>query len=185
MKITTNKGIFIQKKDLELIFLITDKDKIPINIINKLHENINMKDLDFMFFEDKNEIFFLNNFWFVINYNDIIDFDESEIIDYYFLDLQNLRKMRINYDKYKFLPEKKVYSSCIDLMVDEMSYFNYIPNKNEAKKYPIDFQLLYNKVTDIMELNHFKHGTSNLNIPEEIFKPVRYGKKQLQQIMRF
>ena len=182
MKIITNKGIYIQKKDLELIFSITDKDKIPINIINKFQENVDKKDIDFIFFEDKNEICFLNNFWFVIDYNDIIDFNDLEIIDYYFSDLQKLRKMRVDYDKYKFLSEKKVYNSYIDLMLDEMRYFNYIPNKNEAKNYPLDFQLLYNKITDIFELNYFKSGTSGLEFPEEIFKPARYSKKQLQQI---
>lgn len=182
MKIITNNKIYIQKKDLKLIFKTTNNEKIPNNIIEKYKENIGINDLDFIFFEDRKEIDFLNSFWFIINYNDIIDFNDLEIIDYYYSDLQNLRKMRIEYDKHKFLPEKKQYTNFIDWLIEQANYDNYIPNKNEVKNYPLDFQLLYNKVSDVMELNHFKNGQSKLELPEEIFKPVRYTKKQLQQI---
>lgn len=155
---------------------------MPLNIINKLQENGDKKDIDFIFFEDKNEISFLNNFWFVIDYNDIIDFDELEIWEYYCPDLQSLRKMRVCYDKYKFLSDNRFYSSYIDFRLETLSYFAYIPDKNKAKNYPLDFQLLYNKVTDVFELDYFKCGTSDLELPEEVFKPVIYSKKQLQQI---
>lgn len=182
MKVITNNRIYIQKKDLELIFEITNSEKIPSNIIKKYEENINIKDLDFMSFEDRKEIDFLNSFWFIINYSDIIDFNEIEIIDYYYRDLQNLREMRIEFDKHKFLPEEKHYANFFDLLIAQVDYETYMPNKNEVKKYPLDFQLLYNKVSDVMELNYFKNGQSKLELPEEIFKPVRYTKKQLQQI---
>lgn len=182
MKIITNKGIFVQRKDLELILMTNSNEQIKDKIINKLNANIEKKELEFIFFEDLEEISFFDNFWFIINYNDIIDFNELEIIDYYFSDLQNLRSMRVDYDKYKFLPNKKVYGNYIDLFLDEMKYFNYMPNKNEVKNYPLDFQLLYNKVSDIMELNEFKRGVSKLVVPEDVFKPVKYSKKQLQQI---
>lgn len=178
MKIITNNKIYIQKKDLELIFKTTNNEEIPNNIIDKYKENIDMKDLDFIFFEDIKEISFLNSFWFIIDYNDIIDFNELEIIDYYYIDLQNLRKMKVEYDKHQFLPEKKQYTNLIDLLI----YTNYIPTEKETKNYPLDFQLLYNKVSDVMELNYFKNGQSKLELPEEIFKPVRYTKKQLQRI---
>lgn len=182
MKIIINNRIYIQKKDLELIFKITNSEKIPNNIIKKYKENINIRDLAFISFEDIKEINFLNSFLFIINYNDIIDFNEIEIIDYYYRDLQNLREMRVEYDKHKFLPEKKEYTNFFDLLIDQADYDNYIPTKDDAKNYPLDFQLLYNKVLDVMELNYYKSGQSKLELPEEIFKPVRYTKKQLQQI---
>lgn len=182
MKITTNNGIYIQKKDVELIFKSTNNEEIPKNIFEKYKENVDTKDMDFIFFGNGEEIEFLNDFWFVINYNELIDFDEIEVLDYYFKDLQKLRQMRVDYDKNKFLPEKKEYDNYFEALLDEMRYFNYIPNKSEAKNYPLEFQLLFNKVSDIHELNSFKRGISDLELPEEVFKPVRYGKKKLQQI---
>ena len=182
MKIITNKGVFVQRKDLELILMTTSNEQIQKKIINKLNENIEKKELDFIFFEGLEETTFFDNFEFIINYNDIIDFNELEIIDYYFSDLQNLRSMRVDYDKYKFLPNNRIYGNYIDLFLDEIRYFNYMPNKNEVKNYPLDFQLLYNKVSDVMELNEFKRGVSKLVIPEEVFRPIKYSKKQLQQI---
>ena len=103
MKIIVNDKIYIQKKDLELIFKTTNKEEIPYNIIEKYKENVDAKDIGFIVFEDKKEIDFLNNFWFVVNYSDIIDFDQLESADYYFEDLQKLRKMRVEHDKNKYL----------------------------------------------------------------------------------
>ena len=136
MKIMVNDKIYIQKKDLELIFKATNNEEIPNNIIEKYKENIDMKDIGFILFADRKEIDFLNNFWFVVNYSDIIDFDELEIIDYYFKDLQNLRKMRVEHDKNKYLPESKLYDNLLDAYIDQFNYFNYIPSKEEAKNYP-------------------------------------------------
>ncbi len=182
MKVITNNKIYVQKKDLELIFKIKNKDEVPNSIIEKYKENININDLDFILFESKKEIDFLNSFWFIINYSDIIDFNDLEILDYYGRDLHNLEKMRIEFDEHKFIAKKNISNSLFDLTLNLINYCSYLPNKNEAKNYPLDFQLLYNKVFDIIELNHFKHGLSKLNLPNEIFKPVQYTKKQLQQI---
>ena len=182
MKIIVNDKIYIQKKDLELIFKTTNKEEIPNNIIKKYKENIEIKDISFIAFEDKKEIDFLNEFWFVVNYRDIIDFDQLESVDYYFKDLQNLRKMRVEHDKNKYLPESKLYDNLLDAYINQFNYFNYIPSKEEAKNYPLEFQLLYNKVKDVKELDYFKMGVSKLELPEEVFRPVRYSKKQLQQI---
>lgn len=182
MKILTNAGIYIQKKDLDLILSITSEDKIPSKIINQHKQNINMRDLDFVFFEDKEAATFLNSFWFVINYNDIIDFDDLEIDKYSFYDSQNLLRMRKGYEKGKALPEGKVYNDYIDMLQDVIKYCNYMPTRDETKQYPLEFQLLYNKVSDVMELKLFKRGGSDLELPEGILKPVNYSRKQLQQI---
>lgn len=182
MKIIINHKIYIQKKDLKLIFKTTHNEKIPNNIINKYKENINIRDLDFIFFEDRSEVAFLNSFWFVINYDDIIDFNKSEIANYYLKDLYKLQNMRVEYDKHKFLPEEIQYTNLLELFLDMERYQSYIPPKSEVKNYPLDFQLLYNKVSDVWELDDFKRGQSKLELPEEILKPVRYTKKQLQQI---
>ena len=181
MKITTNNGLYIQKKDLELIFKATG-DVVPDNVVKQYKLNCNIKDIDFIFFVTEEEINFLNKFWFVIDYNDIIDFDFIEILDFYDKDLNHLRKMRIDYERGKLLPKKNVYNDYFEMISDQMEYFNHIPNKNEAKKYPLDFQLLYNKVSDVMELNYFKDHGSDLILPDDVFKPAIYSKKQLQQI---
>ena len=60
--------------------------------------------------------------------------------------------MRVDNDQNKFLPEKKVYNNFLDALSDQMKYFNYVPNKDEIKNYPLEMQLLYNKVTDILEI---------------------------------
>lgn len=182
MKIITNNRIYVQKKDLELILKATNNEKIPNNIIERYKEKIDLKDLEFIFFEVREEIDFLNSFWFIINYNDIIDFNDLEITDYYYKDLQKLREMRVEFDKHKFLPEKKCYTNFFDMLFDQAHYECYIPNKDEVENYPLEFQILYNKVSDVMELKDFKNGQSKLELPEEIFKPVRYTKKQLQRI---
>lgn len=182
MKIVTNNGVYLQKKDLELIFETTENNLIPNALIEKYKENMQTRDLDFIFFENKEVINFLNSFSFVINFNDYINLNWSELIDYYFDDLQKLRKMRVENDKNKFLSENKVYDNFLTYWKDKMDYFNYIPSKNEIKNYPLEMQLIYNKVTDIFEIRSFNCGLSDMQVPEDVFKPVRYGKKQLKQI---
>ena len=182
MKIIVNDRIYIQKKDLELIFKTTNKEELPNNIIEKYKENIEIKDISFIAFEDKKEIDFLNEFWFVVNYRDIIDFDQLESVAYYFKDLQNLRKMRVEHDKNKCLPDGKIYDDLLDAYVAQLNYFFYLPNEEEVKNYHLEFQLLYNKFKDAKEIDYFKMGVSKLELPEEVFRPVRYSKKQLQQI---
>lgn len=182
MKIVVDNGIYIQKKDLELIFRTTKDNDILKSILKKYKINVNKRDIDFMFFENEDEISLLNNFWFVINYSDIIDLNDLEIAECNFADLQRLRELRVSYDENKFLPKNKVYDSLMDCFLDQMSYFNYIPSKNEAKNYPLDFQLLFNKVRDVHEIANFKRGISAISLPEEVYKPVIYSKKQLQQI---
>lgn len=103
---------------MKLIFKTTHNEKIPNNIINKYKENINIRDLDFIFFEDRSEVAFLNSFWFVINYDDIIDFNKSEIANYYLKDLYKLQNMRVEYDKHKFLPEEIQYTNLLELFLD-------------------------------------------------------------------
>lgn len=182
MKIIASNRIYIQKKDLELIFEITDKDKIPSNIVKKYQQNINIKELDFLYFEENEEVEFINNYWFVINYKDIIDFDDEEIREYNWKDLEKLRQMRIEHDKHKFIFYKKIYNNDLEFLLDQVNYECYLPNKENIKTYPLEFRLLYNKVSDVFELINFKSGNSKLEIPEEILKPVRYSKKQLQRI---
>jgi len=182
MKIITSKGIYVQKKDLDLIFNVTDNQKIPNIIIEKYSANANIEDIGFIFFDDKDVIKFLNNFSFIVNFNDFINLNFGEFTDFYFDDLQKLRKMRVDNDQNKFLPEKKVYNNFLDAWLDQMKYFNYVPNKDEIKNYTLEMQLLYNKVIDILEIRAFNGGVSGLEVPEEVLKPVRYSKKQLQRI---
>ena len=57
--------------------------------------------------------------------------------------------MRIEYDKHKFFKEEKFINDWFDYFLYEGEYIYYIPNRVECKKYPIDFQLLFNKIMDI------------------------------------
>lgn len=182
MKIVTNNGIYIQKKDLELILSITDHSKIPDTIIQKYKANDDIKDTEFIFFQANDVTNFINNFSFIIDFNDLVDLNWDECADYYIDDLQKLRQLRVENDKHKFLPENKTYDNVFNYLLDKMHYNYYVPNKEEIKSYPIEMQLLNNKVSDAFDIMSFNNGTLDLDIPEEVYKPVRYTKKQLQQI---
>jgi len=182
MKIIKDNKIYVQKKDLELIFKKTNKEEIPNNLIKKYKENLDKKDIEFIIFDDINDIEFINDFWFIIDYKDFMDLTYLENTDFYIGDLNKLRAMRIEYDKHKFLDEKKENSSWFEEALHDMKYVFYIPKREEVKNYPLDFQLLYNKVIDIIDLRNYNCGSSKLKLPKEITKPVYYSKKQLQQI---
>lgn len=182
MKIIINNKIYVQKKDLELIINSNITNSIPNNIINKYNENEKINDIDFIVFEDDKDIDYLNGFWFIINYNDLIDFTDMELCEYKSEDLTHLRKMRVEHDKHKYLGEHKEYTNEIEKWLDEFSYFCLIPSIEESKKYPIDFRLLYNKISDIREIEYINAGLSKVDLPEEIFEPIHYSKKQLQKI---
>ena len=182
MKIIKDNKIYLQKKDLELIFKTTNKEEIPNNLIEKYKENSDKKDIEFIIFDNINDIEFINNFWFIIDYKDFVDLTYLENTDFYISDLNKLRDMRIEYDKHKYLDEKREYSSWLEEALHDMKYIFYIPKKEEAKNYPLDFQLLYNKVIDIIDLRNYNCGSSKLEFPSEIIKPVYYTKRQLQRI---
>ena len=182
VKIINNDKIYVQKKDLELIFKSTDSIQIPSKIAEIYKENIDKNDIDFITFSEKNIIDYLNKFWFIINYTDYVNISLLESVHFYIEDLQKLRTMRIEYDKHKFFKEEKFINDWFDYFLYEGEYIYYIPNRVECKKYPIDFQLLFNKIMDILELNHYKSGNSKLKLPEEVQKPIYYTKKQLQKI---
>jgi len=131
MKANVNDKIYIQKKDIELIIKSTNKESIPQNIIDSYEQNQNLKELDFLEFNNKSDIDFLNKFWFIVNYNDFKDFTELEIVNYRMNDLTKLRAMRQEYDK-NYLLDNKIYTDIVDLL-SERVYF--IPNKNQAKKF--------------------------------------------------
>ena len=182
MKIITNDGIYVQKKDLDLILKSTDNKKIPTSIVEKYKVSDSNKDDNFIFFKEADEFNFLNNVWFIVDYNDFIDLNFGEFTDFYLEDLDALRKMRVEHDKNKFLSESKVYNNRFEMWIDEMNYFNYVPTKAEIKKYPLDMQLLYNKVSDILDIRGLQGGNSKLEVPEGVYKPIHYSRKQLQQI---
>ncbi len=69
---------------------------------------------------------------FIFNY--CLIFNDFEIIEYCHKDLQNLRKMRVEYDKHKFVFERKKCDNFISLLIDLADYDKYLLNKNEVKK---------------------------------------------------
>ena len=68
MKIINNDKIYVQKKDLDLIFKSIDIIQMPSKITEIYKENIDKNDIDFITFTEKNIIDYLNKFWFIINY---------------------------------------------------------------------------------------------------------------------
>lgn len=182
MKILIENKMYVQKKDLDLIFKTCDVEDIPDNLINEYNKHKEKTDFSFITFFDNNTIDFINDFWFIIDYKDFADLTYLDYTDFYISDLNKLRAKRIEYDKHKFLDDKKEYNSWLEEALHDMKYVFYIPKREELKNYPLDFQLLYNKVIDIIDLRNYNCGSSKLKLPKEIIKPVYYSKKQLQQI---
>lgn len=180
MKININDKIYIQKKDIELIIKYINEEKTPKSIIEIYKEKTNLNELDFIEFNSKNEIDFLNSFWFIIDYIDFKDFSDLEIIDYRHNDLVTLKEMQFEYDSKHMIDNNKVYSNILDLLLEKFAF--YIPNTAEVKNYPLNFQLLYNKLLDFDTINQFKNGHIKLNLPEDVNRPIYYTKRQLQKI---
>lgn len=84
--------------------------------------------------------------------------------------------MRIEYDKHKFLDEKREYRDILDKYFHDLDYMFFVPKKDETKKYPLDFQMLYNKVKDILDLRNYNYGSTKLELPKEVIRPVYYTK---------
>jgi len=180
MKINTNNGIYIQKKDIELIIKITDEKEVPKNIIEIYKENMNLNELDFMCFNNKDDIDFFNSFWFIIDYIDFKDFTSFEINQHRRNDLNTLSDMQRTYNSHYMFNNTKTYTNVIDMFL-ETTVFR-MPNMVEAKKYPLDFQLLHNKLLDFDIIKRLQDGEIKLNLPEDVPKPIYYSKKQLQKI---
>ena len=178
MKININNKIYVQKKDIELIIEHISEDKTPKNIVDVYKKDF--KDFDFIEFKEKEDVDFINKFWFIIDYMDFKDFSECEIIQYRENDLKQLRQMQSNYDSKYMIDEKKIYSNFFEMILDKFAF--YIPNINASKNYPLDFRLLYNKLLDFDTIYKYKSNQDSINLPKEINRPISYSKKQLQQI---
>ena len=179
MKININNKIYIQKKDIELIIKTINK-KTPKSIIEIYKENINLNELDFIQYYNKEDIDFFNSFWFIIDYNDFKDFTGYDFVEYRRKDWKQLRAMQYEYDKHYMIAPKKTYNNFIEMLIDIDGF--HIPNETQAKKYPLEIQLLHNKLLDFSIIDRFNDGHIKLNLPDEVFKQIRYSKKQLQKI---
>lgn len=178
MKINVNDKIYIQKKDIGLIIAYIGEEKIPKSIIEIYKAKTNLNELDFIEFNNQNEIDFLNSFWFIIDYIDFKDFSDFEITDYMRKDLETLREMKFEYEIKGMFNNNKVYSNNWDLLFEKFAF----PSNAEAKKYPLNIQLLYNKLFDFDTIEKFKSGCIKLEVPEYVNSPIYYTKRQLQKI---
>lgn len=82
MKIITNDATYVQKRDIEYLYLA--HEKIPSSIFVKVFgsgliriDNTNRN--DFVKFEDEVERDFFNNLDFIIDYNEVKDLSETDI----------------------------------------------------------------------------------------------------------
>lgn len=182
MKIIVDDGICLQKKDLDLIFKVVGDDKIPKCIVDNYNLREDNNELSFIHFKGEEVVQFLDDFWFVVSYNDFIDFENSDIIQSNELDFHNLLEMRISYDKNKFLPKFIETDDSMDKFWYQMYYFGYFPKREEIKDYPLDMQLLFNKVKDKRDIMSIRDGFFDFELPENVYKPIKYSSKQLQRI---
>ena len=84
MKIVTNDGVYVQKNDIAFLNQ-TDLPILATIFIKVFGEGVTIIDdtnrYDFIKFEDKEEIEFLNNLDFIVDYNSLKDLSEEEIIE--------------------------------------------------------------------------------------------------------
>lgn len=182
MKIITDDGICLQKKDLDLIFKVEDENKMPKSIVDNYNSCKKDDELSFIYLKGSDTVRFLDDFWFVVSYNDFIDFEDRDIIQSNELDFHNLLEMRISYDKNKFLPKFIETDDPMDRFWYQMYYFGYFPKREEIKNYPLEMQLLFNKVKDKRDIMAIRDGSFDFELPEKVYKPIKYSSKQLQQI---
>ncbi len=184
MKIRTKDKLYVQLKDIELILLSYKQEEIPQNILKVFNSHQTQDINEFIAFTSAEDIEFLDSIWFILNYNEFMDFTDYEIVNYRMDELTTLRRMRKEFDmkQHRYLKEHKEFDNNFDRMLYEWTQDLYLPGYTESKKYPLDFRQLYNKVEDYQLLMRIKDGTYKLNIDDDFLKPISYSKKQLQRI---
>lgn len=179
MKIHINNIFYIQKKDIELIRQFILPKNISLSIIDKYEISADLNDLDFIQFDNMDDIDFLNRFDFIIDYIDFKDFTGLEIFRYQEKDINAMWRMKRECEP-RLIDNNKVYTNIIDALRDKSIY--HMPSREQAKSYPLEFQVLHNKISDFHMIRGFLNGECELNLPEEVVRPIHYSKKQLKKI---
>ena len=143
MKIITENSIFVQRNDIT--YLNQSNLEVPTSIFgNGVSTTCNVNKYDFIEFKEKEEIDFFKNIDWLIDYNEVKDLSEDEIIRL----IENTLKERNE-------TEQK---------------FNFMIPKQKKKNINLLFQceLLDFKKYSLRDILWFKQGKIKMNLPEGV-----------------
>lgn len=157
MKITTKDAVYVQRKDIA--FLNSTDIAIPFTIYSKtFYDDINIIDdsnkYEFVKFDGEHEIKFIKNMDWMIDYSELKDKSEEELIEL---------GRSITEEKNK-----------IAIVYNAMTYEEKIKNQDMVNK----CDLLEFKMYSLRDFIWFKQGRLNIELPSDIDYPKGYVKKK-------
>ncbi len=155
MKILGDSFVYVQREDLKK--LCDSGLSVPNFVSNKMEEDTD--DLEFIKFEEFNEIEYFSSLVWLINYNDIKDYTIEEITA-----LKN-RVISLN-----------------DSLLSEIE--RYSSDEEEKKLYLKKHKLLENKIVSYERYISYLNNEINIQIPEECLKQEEPEKEELNIFSR-
>ena len=163
MKIITNDAIYVQKNDMA--YLNKTNITIPASIFMKVFGKgiVIINDLnryEFVKFEDKKEIDFFKQLDWIIDYEDVRNLNEKEILKLARTVADEKAKIALEFNK---MSEKEMAANTD--MVDE-------------------YELLKYKLYSLRDVLDFTRGELKFNLPEGVEYPTYYQVKEEKGIKR-
>ena len=163
MKIITNDAIYVQKNDMA--YLNNTNITIPASIFMKVFGKgiVIINDLnryEFVKFEDKKEIDFFKQLDWIIDYEDVRNLNEKEILKLARTVADEKAKIALEFNK---MSEKEMAANTD--MVDE-------------------YELLKYKLYSLRDVLDFTRGELKFNLPEGVEYPTYYQVKEEKGIKR-
>ena len=163
MKIITNDAIYVQKNDIA--YLNNTNITIPASIFMKVFGKgiVIINDLnryEFVKFEDKKEIDFFKQLDWIIDYEDVRNLNEKEILKLARTVADEKAKIALEFNK---MSEKEMAANTD--MVDE-------------------YELLKYKLYSLRDVLDFTRGELKFNLPEGVEYPTYYQVKEEKGIKR-
>lgn len=156
MKVVLDKAIYVQKKDLD--FLIYRMDEIPDTIIRKIFlpgQTIidSCVKYDFVKFDDPSHIEFLNSMKWILDYAEVKDLNDEEIVE-----------LRTKYAKERDVFVKKYNFMCLAEKTRSLSS----SEREEKIRLYDEFVGLSYKAQSITTFLWYKQGDTEMVFPEGI-----------------
>ena len=167
MKIVLDKELYVQKKDLD--FLIYRMDEIPDTIIRKIFSPgqtviDSCVKYDFVKFDDPSHIEFLNSMKWILDYDEVKDLNDEEIVE-----------LRTKYAKERDLFVKKYNFICLAEKTRPLSS----SEREEKTKFYDEFVGLSYKAQSITTFLWYKQGDTEMVFPEGVESGVKPVQKNI------
>lgn len=169
MKIVLDKEIYVQKKDLD--FLISRMDEIPDTIIRKIFlpgQTIidSCVKYDFVKFDDPSHIEFLNSIKWILDYSDVKDLNDDELIE-----------LRAAYGKERDALVKRYNLMCL---AEKTGTLTDSEKEEKARVYD-EFVGLSYKAQSVTTFLWYKQGDTEMVFPDGV-EPTKPSDKGGQKV---